>query len=88
MSGVHSCGNRACGEKVVATRAATCSGERALLVHARPREQGVQVGDWVLDAGAGTQEEVWRNSQGGQRGGASAGVRTLAKPINYTNSWN
>jgi hypothetical protein len=39
--------------------AAVCSRERALLVHARLREQCMQ---GVLDDGAGTQEKVRRNS--------------------------
>jgi hypothetical protein len=39
--------------------AAACSRERALLVYARLREQGVQ---GVLDDGAGAQEKVRRNS--------------------------
>jgi hypothetical protein len=37
-------GNRACIAKNVATPAAACSRERALLAHTRLREQGVQVG--------------------------------------------
>jgi hypothetical protein len=39
--------------------AAACNRERALLVHARLREQGMQ---GVLDDGAGTQEKVRCNS--------------------------
>jgi hypothetical protein len=56
--------------KIAATTATACSRERALLVHARLREQG------VLDDGAGTQEKVRHSSQDGQRGGVGAGVRT------------
>jgi hypothetical protein len=44
MSGAHSRGNCACRGKIAATPAAACSRGRALLAHARLREQGVQVG--------------------------------------------